>query len=84
MPEIEYFDCELPRTRRLIEADPESFLGDLKGRTVVLDEIHRLGNPSELLKIGADHFPETRIVATGSSSLGASSKFRDTLAGRKP
>jgi predicted AAA+ superfamily ATPase len=83
IPDIEYFDCELPRTRRLIEPDPESFLGDLSGRTVVLDEIHRLSNPAEVLKIGADHFPATKIVATGSSSLGASAKFRDTLAGRK-
>lgn len=79
---IEYFDCELPRTRRLME-DPEAFLQSLKGRRVVLDEIHRLGNPSELLKIAADHFPETRVLATGSSTLGASARFRDTLTGRK-
>lgn len=82
IPDAEYFDCELPRVRRAIE-DPERFLEDLKGRTVVLDEIHRLQNPSEILKIGADHFPDTKIVATGSSTLGASSKFKDTLTGRK-
>jgi len=63
--------------------EPESFLEDLKGHTVVLDEVHRLANPSELLKIAADHYPETKIVATGSSTLGASAKFKDTLAGRK-
>jgi uncharacterized protein len=78
----EYFDLELPRTRRAWE-DPEAMLGSLRGRLVVLDEIHRFGNPSELLKIAADHYPEVRIVATGSSTLGASAKFRDTLAGRK-
>ncbi len=49
----------------------------------MLDEIHRLDNPSELLKIAADHFPKTKILATGSSSLTASAKFKDTLAGRK-
>ncbi|MBP9698962.1 MAG: DUF4143 domain-containing protein, partial [Elusimicrobia bacterium] len=54
-----------------------------RGRRIVLDEIHRLGNPSELLKIAADHYPDVRIVATGSSSLGASAKFRDTLTDRK-
>lgn len=63
--------------------DPQSFLEDLRSRTIILDEIHRLNNPSETLKIAADHYPETRILATGSSTLGASSKFRDTLAGRK-
>ena len=49
----------------------------------VLDEIHRLPNPSELLKIAADHYPDIRILSTGSSTLGASARFRDTLAGRK-
>ena len=83
VPGIEYFDCELPRVRRQME-DPEGFLNDLKGRTIVMDEIHRLGNPSEILKIAADHYPETKIIATGSSTLGASSKFRDTLTGERP
>ncbi|OGL45398.1 MAG: hypothetical protein A2W05_08980 [Candidatus Schekmanbacteria bacterium RBG_16_38_10] len=80
--EIEYFDCELPRVRRMMD-DPEEFLDGLKARRVVLDEIHRLGNPSELLKIAADHYSDIRILATGSSTLGASKKFRDTLTGRK-
>jgi predicted AAA+ superfamily ATPase len=48
-----------------------------------MDEVHRLANPSEILKIAADHFPKIKIVATGSSTLGASAKFKDTLAGRK-
>src|SRR5664279_4199828 len=82
LPNTDYFDCELPRVRRAME-DPQSFLDDLHGRTIVLDEIHRLANPSEILKIAADHYPNTKIVATGSSTLGASAKFRDTLAGRK-
>lgn len=82
LSQIEYFDCELPRIRRMMD-DPQAFLEGLRGRLVVLDEIHRLENPSEILKIAADHYPDTRIIATGSSTLGASAKFRDTLAGRK-
>ena len=79
---VEYFDCELPRVRRQME-DPEGFLSKLKGKRIVLDEIHRLPNPSELLKIIADHFPTIKAIATGSSTLQASSRFRDTLSGRK-
>jgi uncharacterized protein len=79
---IEYFDCELPRVRQMM-SDPEGFLDGLKGRRIVLDEIHRLANPSELLKIAADHYSDIRLIATGSSTLGASVKFKDTLAGRK-
>ena len=82
LADTEYFDCELPRVRRLME-DPQAFLDSLPNKRIVLDEIHRLPNPSELLKIAADHYPQTRIIATGSSTLGASAKFRDTLAGRK-
>lgn len=82
LEDVEYFDCELPRTRRLMD-DPEGFLEERRGRRIVLDEVHRLSNPSELLKIAADHFPETPILATGSSTLEATAKFRDTLAGRK-
>ena len=82
LADVVYLDCELPRTRQRL-ADPEAFLAEHKGRRIVLDEIHRLDHPSELLKIAADHFPSVRIVATGSSTLGASARFRDTLAGRK-
>ncbi len=82
LPGVEYFDCELPRTRQAM-GDVEGFLDGLKGKRVVLDEVHRLPNPSELLKVAADHYKDTRVLATGSSTLGASAKFRDTLSGRK-
>ncbi len=80
--EIEYLDCELPSVRRSLE-DPESFLRSVRGKRVVLDEVHRLADPSELLKIAADHFPDVHILATGSSTLQATAKFRDSLTGRK-
>jgi hypothetical protein len=82
LDDVDYFDCELPRTRQAMD-DPEGFLGGRRGRRIVLDEIHRLANPSQLLKIAADHFPEARVLATGSSTLEATAKFRDTLAGRR-
>ncbi|MDX2347145.1 MAG: DUF4143 domain-containing protein [Legionella sp.] len=82
IPDCEYFDCELPRIRRMME-DPEDFLNGLRDKRIVLDEIHRLHNPSELLKIAADHYPDIKIIATGSSTLSASKKFQDTLTGRK-
>jgi predicted AAA+ superfamily ATPase len=82
LKDVEYFDCELPRVRRRME-DVEGFLDDVRGRRVVLDEIHRLQDPAGLLKVAVDHYPDVRILATGSSTLGASAKFRDTLAGRK-
>jgi len=82
LPDIAYFDCDLPGVRRDAD-DTEAFLHRHRGRRIVLDEIHRLADPSTLLKIAADHFPDVHVLATGSSMLGASARFRDTLAGRK-
>jgi len=82
LPDILYFDCELPRIRQQL-ADTEIFLENHHNKRLVLDEIHRLMNPSEILKIAADHFPSTKIIATGSSALEASRQFKDTLTGRK-
>ena len=82
LEEVEYFDCELPGTRKLM-SDPETFLEKLQNKNIILDEVHRLENPSELLKIATDHFSNIKIIATGSSTITASKKFKDTLTGRK-
>ncbi len=82
LDDASYHDCELLRVRRALE-DPELFFREATERTIVLDEIHRLTHPSEVLKVAADHFPHLRVVATGSSTLAARSKFKDTLTGRK-
>ena len=78
-----YLNCDLPSTSRRL-GDPELFFRGLPRRsTVVLDEVHRLPDPSVVLKIAADEFPSLRVLATGSSSLAATRKFRDSLTGRK-
>jgi len=77
-----YLDCDLPETARKT-ADPEAFWSALRGERVVLDEVQRLSDPALLLKIAADRFPETKVLATGSSTLAATAKFSDSLAGRK-
>jgi uncharacterized protein len=83
LPSSVYLNCDLPSTARRLD-DPELFLRSVRsGSTVVLDEVHRLPDPSRVLKIAADTFPSLRLLATGSSSLAATRKFRDSLTGRK-
>jgi hypothetical protein len=82
LPDIEYFDCELLSTRKILE-DYELFLSTKNGKRLVFDEIHRLSNPAEILKVIADHYQNVKVIATGSSTLSASTKFKDTLTGRK-
>lgn len=82
LEDTEFLNCDLPSSQQLL-AEPESFYRSLKKQRVILDEVHQLPDPSRLLKIGADAFPQLKILATGSSTLAATRKFRDSLAGRK-
>ena len=83
LPDAVHLNCDLPSSVRAVE-DPELFLGTQAADAVlVFDEVHRLDDPSRLLKIAADEFPHLKVLATGSSTLGATRKFSDTLTGRK-
>ena len=83
LPNAVYMNCDLPSTLRALE-DPELFLGNQKPESVLIfDEVHRLNDPSRLLKIAADEYPHLKVLATGSSTLAATRKFRDSLTGRK-
>ena len=82
-PNAVFLNCDLPSEVRRLE-DPELFFRTQPQKSfIVLDEVHRLPDPSRTLKIAADAFPGLRILATGSSTLAATRKFRDTLTGRK-
>ena len=83
IPDAVYMNCDLPSVGNQL-GNPEYFFSNLsEGATVIFDEIHRLEHPSEVLKIGTDEFPHLKILATGSSTLAATKKFRDSLTGRK-
>ena len=83
IPGARYLNCDLPSVQRSLE-DPELFFDGLPPDTVVVfDEVHRLTDPSQVLKIAADEYPGLRVLATGSSTLAATGRFRDSLTGRK-
>ncbi len=78
-----YLNCDLPSVCRRL-SDPESFYNSLeKDSIIILDEIHKTEDPSRILKIASDAFAHLKILATGSSTLAATKKFRDSLTGRK-
>ena len=83
LPGARYLNCDLPSVQRTLE-DPELFFDSVpRDAVLAFDEIHRLPDPSHVLKIAADEHPGIRVLATGSSTLAATGKFRDSLAGRK-
>ncbi len=77
-----YLNCDLPSTARQLK-DPEFFYDHVENDMIIFDEIHRIEDPSLLLKIAADEYAHLKILATGSSTLSATQKFRDSLTGRK-
>jgi hypothetical protein len=48
-----------------------------------IDEIQYLNNPSNLLKLTADHHKNIKVICSGSSTLDIRRKFKDSLVGRK-
>ena len=83
IPEAVYLNCDFPSDARKLD-DPELFFSSRKrNTTIILDEIHRLADPTGILKVAADSFPYLRILATESSTLAATKKFRDALTGSK-
>ena len=82
IPNAVFLNCDLPSVADRL-ADPEAFFHSVRRPVVVFDEVHQLPDPSRLLKIAADAFPALKVLATGSSTLAATKKFRDSLTGRK-
>jgi hypothetical protein len=81
-PDATFVNCDLPSMQRAL-ADPEQLLASVKTPKLILDEVHQLHDPAGVLKIAADEHPRLRVLATGSSTLDATRKFRDSLTGRK-
>lgn len=82
-PGAMYVNCDLPSSMRRL-SDPEAFFkGINKPGILIFDEVHKLPDPSSVLKIAADEYPGLKVLATGSSTLEATGKFRDSLTGRK-
>lgn len=86
-----YFDLEDSRLRDVFEGGAEmveqyvrqkGLFKDQKIFYIIIDEVQYLSNPSSLLKILHDHFPQFKVIASGSSSFNIKKKFKDTLVGR--
>jgi predicted AAA+ superfamily ATPase len=77
-----YFNCDDSEVQEKLR-NPMQFLRSIKSKIVTFDEIHQIDNASQLLKLAADECPNLKVLATGSSTLAANRKFKDSLTGRK-
>ncbi len=80
----EYFNCEAAGVRKhFIVGEPDALktlVGDKK--IVVFDEAQTIQNIGSILKIFIDTYPDTQIIATGSSSFDLANKINEPLTGR--
>lgn len=83
-PESKYINCELLQNKTALETTNSALLKDIIGsnKLVVLDEAQSIRDIGLILKIIVDTFPETQIIATGSSSFDLASKISEPLTGR--
>jgi len=94
--EITHFiDLEDSRFVRILDTGVEEFIKYLKEEGfdpalfnerrklfVFIDEIQYLASPSPFLKLLADHYPQVKLIVSGSSSFNIKQKFSDSLVGR--
>jgi len=79
-----YYNCDEIDIRQALtnktSTELKSFLGNKK--LVILDEAQRVKNIGITLKLLVDNYPETQIIATGSSSFDLSNEIAEPLTGR--
>lgn len=88
---IHYFDLEDLNILALFNSGVSDFIGHLKAHGVdvkaknyiFVDEIQYMNNPTNFLKLLADHHKNLKLIVSGSSTLEIRQKFKDSLAGRK-
>ncbi len=80
-----YLTGDDPTVRtRLTDVGIEALRPMMEGYDLlVLDEAQRIRNIGITLKLMADHFPKTRVIATGSSSFELANQINEPLTGRK-
>jgi predicted AAA+ superfamily ATPase len=79
-----YYDCQLAEVREhFVIGEPDRLLLLTKGKKlVVFDEAQTIQDIGTVLKVFHDTYPETQIIATGSSSFDLSNKINEPMTGR--
>ena len=83
--EYGYLNCdELDVLSRLQKAETSEALRQVIGsqKLVIIDEAQRVKNIGLKLKLMVDNFPDTQIIATGSSSFDLANEVNEPLTGR--
>ena len=82
--ESTYLNCELQENQELLSHTNSVLLKDFVGekKLIILDEAQHIPQIGFVLKVLVDTFPQTQIIATGSSSFELSNQISEPLTGR--
>ncbi|HYF98059.1 MAG TPA: ATP-binding protein [Coxiellaceae bacterium] len=82
--EAAYFLCERPVIRETLQSENLTQIKALFGshKLVVLDEAQVIDNIGLILKLFHDEYPETQIIASGSSSFELANRLSEPMTGR--
>lgn len=79
-----YLNCDEPDIKNALtektSTELKHFIGNKK--LIVIDEAQRIKNIGLTLKLLADNYPNTQVLATGSSSFDLANKILEPLTGR--
>lgn len=85
-PDAQYLIVDNEPVKNALERyDPAVYkqLLNTSSNFVVIDEIHRLGDPGRAAKIFFDQLTKYKLIITGSSAFNIKNKASESLAGRK-
>lgn len=85
-----YLDLELQSLLDLCNKGPEATYEYLRQKGadekkkvyLIIDEIQYLKDPTNFIKITHDHYPNIKLIVSGSSTLEIKKKFKESLSGR--
>ncbi len=77
------FNCDDPSQAALFEPNVQKLGMIVRGKKALfIDEAQAIENTGLVLKLLVDHFSETQVIATGSSSFELSDKIKEAMTGR--
>ncbi len=85
-----YFDLEDIRYLTLFNQGPQKLelllrergIEEKKKIYIFIDEIQYLNNPANFIKLISDHYPQFKLIVSGSSTLEIKKHFKESLVGR--
>lgn len=81
--DVESYTCDDVKQADMFRPDVESLRRIVKDKKIIfIDEAQAIENAGLVLKILVDNFPQTQIIATGSSAFELADKIKESMVGR--